>query len=105
MVESLDLKDIGLTVNADGFGPIAGLQPWSDEFDGKLYQPYNKRERIGRVCDFVSAAFLNVPVKAQQKAAPTATQEILDEEDKGFQVIEDTANLAKKRKTGPYQQQ
>ena len=105
MVESLDLKDIGLTLNADGFGPVAGLQPWSDEFDGKLYQPYNKKEKIGKVCDFVSAAFLNVPVKPQQKAAPTATQEILDEEDQGFEVIEDTANLAKKRvKTGQYQQ-
>ncbi len=63
MVESLDLKDIGLTSNPAGFGPVAGLQPWADEFDGKLYQPYNKREKIGKACDFVSAAFLNVPIK------------------------------------------
>jgi len=64
MVETLELGDIGLCLNGEGFGPTAGLQPWSDEFDGKLYQPYNKREKIGKVCDFVSAAFMNIPVKA-----------------------------------------
>ena len=47
-----------------------------------------------------------MPVKPQQKEAPTATQEILDEEDKGFEVIEDTANLKKPRGKvgGQYQQ-
>ena len=63
MVESLTLEDIGLSHNGEGFGPNAGMKPWQDEFDGKLYQPYNKREKIGKVCDFVSAAFLNMPVK------------------------------------------
>lgn len=61
---NLDLGDIGLCLNDLGFGPTPGLQPWADEFDGKLYQPYNKREKIGKVCDFVSAAFMNIPVKA-----------------------------------------
>jgi len=37
MVESLDLSDLGLSLNTDSFGPVAGLQPWADEFDGKLY--------------------------------------------------------------------
>jgi hypothetical protein len=37
MVESLTLEDIGLAMNTEGFGPVQGLQPWSDEFDGKLY--------------------------------------------------------------------
>ena len=105
MVESLDLKDLQLSSNTEGFGPSNGLiQLWSDEFDGKLYQPFNKREKVGKVCDFVSAAFMNVPVKPQQKAAPTATQEILDEEDKGFEVVEDNANLAKKKQKTPYTQ-
>ncbi len=97
MVESLDLADLGLNLNTDSFGPVAGLQPWSDEFDGKLYQPFNKREKIGKVCDFVSAAFLNVPVKPQQKVAPVATQEIFDEEEKGFEVVEESASIIKKK--------
>jgi len=106
MVESLDLKDLGLSLNAEGFGPASGVQLWTDgEFDGKLYQPYNKKEKIGKVCDFVTAAFMNVAVRPQQKAAPTATQEIFDEEDKGFEVVEDGANLVNKKKTKtPYQQ-
>jgi hypothetical protein len=106
MVESLDLKDLGLSLNADGFGPASGAQLWQDgEFDGKLYQPYNKKEKIGKVCDFVTAAFMNVAVRPQQKAAPTATQEIFDEEDKGFEVVEDGANLVNKKKgKTPYQQ-
>ncbi len=37
MVESLDLKDLGLSLNNEGFGPANGVQLWSDEFDGKLY--------------------------------------------------------------------
>lgn len=103
MVESLNLEDLGLTENKDGFGPRSGLTPWADEFDGKLYQPYNKREKVGKVCDFVSAAFLNVPVKPQQKAAPTATTEILDEEEKGFEVVEEATSLQKKKQNkGPY---
>lgn len=83
-----------------------GVQLWTDgEFDGKLYQPYNKKEKIGKVCDFVTAAFMNVAVRPQQKAAPTATQEIFDEEDKGFEMVEDGANLVNKKKTKtPYQQ-
>ena len=44
-----------------------------------------------------------MPVKAQQKTAHVATQEILDEEEKGFEVIEDTANIQKKKQQkGPW---
>ena len=66
MVDKLDLNDLGLTFNANsnqsilaflyimiiGFGPVAGAV-W-DNYDGKFYQPYNKRERIGKICDFVA---------------------------------------------------
>jgi hypothetical protein len=50
----------------------------------------------------VSAAYLNVPVKPQQKAAPVATQEILDEEEKGFEVVEESTNLQKKKQQKTY---
>jgi len=54
MVENLDLKDLSIVFNQEGFGPTTGIQ-W-EEFDGKLYQPYNKKDKVGKVCDFVSAA-------------------------------------------------
>lgn len=49
------------------------------------------------MCDFVSAAYLNVPVKPQQKVAPVVTQEIFDEEEKGFEVVEESAAIIKKK--------
>jgi hypothetical protein len=100
---SLDLKNLGLCINPDGFGPLSSQQPWADEFDGKLFQPYNKKEKIGKVCDFVSATFHNTSFKPtvsvaqqQQKSSPAAAQELLDEEEKGFEVIEESANIKKK---------
>ena len=58
----------------------------------------------------MSAAYLNVPVKPQQKVAPVATQEIFDEEEKGFEVVEESAAIIKKKQyqkggqQGNYQQ-
>ena len=90
-----------------GFGPVAGVQ-W-EEFDGKLYQPYNAREKIGKVCDFVSAAMIaaaNVQVvhirpvaqtgPGEKKQVVAAATEIFDEEDKGFEVVEENTVLKKK---------
>lgn len=44
---------------------------------------------------------MNAPIRPQQKAAPVATQEILDEEDKGFELVEDNANVMKKKQQKP----
>ncbi len=60
---------------------------------------------MGRVCDFVSAAFMNVPIKPTaptKTSAAVAASEIVDEEDKGFEVVEDeTALVKKKTQKGP----
>ena len=93
-----------------GFGPISGII-W-DEYDGKLYQPYNKRDRIGKVCDFVSGQLQTTQVGAvgtttanvvrQQKAQATAAaaKELLfDEDEKGFEVVEEETVIKKKTKT------
>ena len=74
-----------------------------DNYDGKFYQPYNKKEKIGRICDFVSAALQaqNQPVVAQkQPKAQAAAKEIFDEDEKGFEVVEEETVLKKKTK-GP----
>jgi hypothetical protein len=69
-----------------GFGPTQGIV-W-EGYDGKLYQPYNKRDKLGKPFDFVSAAALNLPTKAP-KAAVAKENELFDEEDKGFEVVEE----------------
>ncbi len=65
MVDKLDINELGVVFNPESiqilfillqiaFGPVAGVN-W-DNYDGKFYQPYNKSEKIGRMCDFVTAA-------------------------------------------------
>lgn len=75
-----------LLLSITGFGPTQGIT-W-DGYDGKLYQPYNKRDKLGRPFDFVTAVALNMPVKAP-KAAVAKENELFDEEEKGFEVVED----------------
>ena len=78
------------------FGPVNGIV-W-EEFDGKLYQPYNKKEKVGKVCDFVSAAQMNMPVKTTKIGATGVAAEIFAEEEKGFEVVEESTILKKKQK-------
>eukprot|EP00347_Sterkiella_histriomuscorum_P018459 403345439 len=112
MVDKLDLSDLGVSLNNSVFGPSAGTQ-W-DNFDGKFYQPYNKKEKIGKVCDFVSvatqqamaqanlstAAHTKLTQKTQAAAAAQAApqKELFDEDDKGFEVVEQET-VVKKKKT------
>ena len=67
-----------------------------------MYQPYNAREKIGKVCDFVSAAQMNIPVKTTKVGATGVGAEMFAEEEKGFEVVEETTVVKKKVKpTGP----
>ena len=125
MVENLDLADLSLSLNAAGFGPVSGIK-W-DNFDGKIYQPYNKRERIGKISDFVTVAAQQAmaqanmttaqqqlpQMKTKQMAAAQASQqqmqqnEMVDEDDKGFEKVEKEVVTKKKQitKGGPQQYQ
>ena len=84
-----------------GFGPVAGVL-W-DDYDGKFTQPYNKREKIGRVCDFVGQAAQSQAKPAGKPVVAAVAKEIFDEDEKGFEVIEEETVLKKKQKTAPAQ--
>lgn len=84
MLEDFDIQDLQINHSSDTFGPVSGIV-W-DGYDGKLFQPYNKRDKLGKPFDFVSA--INMPIKAP-KAAVVKESELFDEEEKGFEVVED----------------
>jgi len=77
---------------------VAGIQ-W-DNFDGKFYQPYNKREKIGKVCDFVTAAQMALNLSQAQAKPPkaVAVKEVFEEDEKGFEVVEEETVIKKKQK-------
>ena len=84
------------------FGPSTGTQ-W-DGYDGKLYQPYNKRDKLGKPYDFVSTSVMNMPVKPV-KVGVSKDTELFDEEEKGFAVVEDEFKKKLKTVKKPVQKQ
>ena len=57
MVEKLlspefDLESLSLDYASSGFGPASSKFDFTEQFDGKLFKPYVKKERLGRLCDF-----------------------------------------------------
>ena len=62
-----------------------------------MYQPYNKSDKIGKPFDFVSAALMHIPVKPAKTGAAQKENELFDEEEKGFEVVEEEF----KKKTKP----
>ena len=50
-----DLESLGLNYASQGFGPAGQSFDFKDQFDGKLFKPYNKKDRIGKLCDFAAA--------------------------------------------------
>jgi hypothetical protein len=81
-----------------GFGPIGGTQ-WVEK-DGKQQLPYNKREKIGKICDFVSLQAMNNPQQAINKGgakvAIAKDTDLYDEEEKGFELVDDDVVVKKK---------
>jgi len=85
-LEKLSIEDLGVNfadldclINESGsseaqgssgfFGPsrpqLKSYKQWSG-CDGKIYMPYNKNEKIGRISDFISAATLAAKEKERE---------------------------------------
>lgn len=54
--DNFDIDSLGIDFEGTGFGPASADYDFKDQFDGKLFKPYNKRERLGKMCDFAQAA-------------------------------------------------
>ena len=90
-----DLSSLGLDFEGKHFGPQGHAFDFKDQFDGKLFKPYNKKEKMGRLCDFAAAANATfVPprqtIMQQQKQAGAAAESnlVTAQEDSEFSVVE-----------------
>ena len=50
--ENFDLDSLNLNFESEGFGPSQRGFDFKDQFDGKLFKPYSKKERLGKLCEF-----------------------------------------------------
>jgi hypothetical protein len=48
-----NIDDLGLNFESQGFGPYGAEYDFTDRFDGKIFKPYPKKERLGKLCEFV----------------------------------------------------
>jgi hypothetical protein len=51
MFEELKIEDLNFVKTSSGFGPAFTNPSFTDQFDGRFFKPYNKRERIGRLVE------------------------------------------------------
>ena len=91
-----DLGQLGLNFESDGFGPSGSNFDFKDQFDGKLFKPYNKKDKLGKLCDFAAAQTSTfVPprqtlMQQQKQAAAVAESDLVTTvADAGFSVVEE----------------
>jgi len=94
-----DLDCLGLDFASTGFGPRTSKFDFVEQFDGKLFKPYNKRDRLGKMCDFAAAQSTSfVPqrqtIAQQQKQAGAVAESdlVTATEDSEFNVVEQKKN-------------
>ena len=89
-----DLESLGLNYESEYFGPASSSFEFKDQFDGKLFKPYLKKERLGKLCDFAALQISTfVPprqttMQAQKQAGAVAQSDLVDN-DAGFNVVEE----------------
>ena len=91
-----DLESLGIDFASNGFGPASSAFDFKDQFDGKLFKPYNKKERLGKLCDFAAAQISTfVPprqtlMQQQKQAGAVAQSDLVSTvEDSEFSVVEE----------------
>lgn len=57
MFADIKLEDLNLNFakpdNLRAFGPASSIsERIINEFDGKIFKPYNKKEKLGKLCEF-----------------------------------------------------
>ena len=87
-----DLLDIQLNINKEGFGPQLGSI--FNEYEEKLFKPYNALEKVGKISDFFSA-YVSTTV-----AKPQKTEDQGNDQEKDFEVIDDDSKKIVKASQG-----
>jgi hypothetical protein len=95
MFSNLTLDDLELTFDQESFGPQGKTMDFSDQFDGKLFKPYNKLDKMGKFCEFSTtqaAPVFNKQSQITQKQAQAAAVDSLfveEKDDQGFENVEE----------------
>ena len=96
LAPDFDLSSLGLDFESEGFGPAGHAFEFKDQFDGKLFKPYMKKERLGKLCDFaVIHATTFIPpkqsiIQQQKQAGAVAESDLVTAtEDSEFSVVEE----------------
>ena len=67
--ENIKLEDLNLNFSSVGFGPGSEIPDHIlKQFDGKVFKPYSKKEKLGKLCEFTlvpSGTGLMVPSVSQ----------------------------------------
>lgn len=96
LAPDFDLSSLGLNFEHTGFGPAGHAYEFSEQFDGKLFKPYMKKERLGKLCDFaVIHAQTFIPpkqsiIQQQKQAGAVAESDLVTAAiDSEFSVVEE----------------
>lgn len=52
MFADLKLEDLNFVKTSSGFGPAFNAPSFNDQFDGRFFKPYNKREKLTKLVEF-----------------------------------------------------
>lgn len=115
---NLNIDDLAFGTAPGGlvFGPSDTQPDFGATFDGKLYKPYNKRDKLGKMVEFsmtqVAQPTQNSASQAQQNAMKQSgaqkqqvqtnanSQLVEAAEDFGFQSVEDKSKAKQEKKRG-----
>ena len=55
---ALKIEDLQFGGSSLAFGPSESQPDFGGQFDGKIYKPYNKKDKLGKLCEFSVANVL-----------------------------------------------
>ena len=69
MFNEIKVEDLNLNFSSTGFGPPSEIPDHiTKQFDGKVFKPYSKKEKLGKLCEFTlvpSGTGVMVPTVSQ----------------------------------------
>jgi hypothetical protein len=53
-----NVSELNMNFESEGFGPPEreNKKLYDNQFDGRLFKPYNKRDKLGKLCEFITSA-------------------------------------------------
>ena len=70
---NFDVDELELNFDTKGFGPQNSSYEFLDQFDGRLFKPYNKKEKLGKLCEI--SAQQAVPVAKVAKVGENVSKQ------------------------------